>query len=231
MKNIFIEPLAANKSESEIIRLFEDFIIAEDHPCIMAQAVFNAKNYVLNCYNDFGSTATAEKLVHDLEKFVANHDFESNRLESFIAVFPKRKFYSEMEFEEILWQQLIEINKKDPHDWDTSVSSAPEDKHFSFSIAGRAFFVVGMHPNSSRIARQSPLPAIAFNLHYQFDNLRERGVFEEVKEKIRKRDKELQGNINPMVEDFDKDSEAKQYSGRAVDNLWKCPFQHPKKNT
>lgn len=231
MSNSSPESIAAQKSKSEVVALFEDFIVAKDHPCIMAQAVFNSENYVLKSYTDFGSPAAAEDLFHDLEKFVQNHDFESNQTESFVAVFPESRIYTEMEFEEVLWQQLMEINKKDPHEWDSSVSSNPTDKNFSFSIAGKAFFIIGMHPNSSRMARQSPFPAIAFNLHHQFERLREKGVFEDIKQKIRKRDKELQGNLNPMVDDFGKDSEAKQYSGRAVDDSWKCPFHQQKKNT
>lgn len=211
----------------EILRSFKSFIESEDYPCIMAKAVFNAGNYVLNTYNEFGSTSAAESIFEDLQDFIENHDFDSQKPESFIAVFPPAEIYSEAEFEDKLWKQLTEINKKDQHDWDPTVSSDPENENFSFSIAGRAFFVIGMHPNSSRFARQSPFPAITFNLHHQFENLREKGVFEDVKEKIRKRDKEFQGSMNPMVKDFGKDSEAKQYSGRVVGKSWKCPFHQP----
>lgn len=51
------------------------------------------------------------------------------------------------------------------------------------------------------------------------------GKYTTVKKRIRKRDKKLQGTINPVLKDFGKDSEAKQYSGRSVGNDWKCPFQ------
>ena len=44
---------------------------------------------------------------------------------------------------------------------------------------------------------------------------------------VRKRDIQLQGAINPVLDSFGNASEARQYSGRAVDGDWKCPFsQH-----
>src|SRR5690606_40704217 len=102
--------------------------------------------------------------------------------------------------------------------------SDPENDNFSFSLGGKAFYMVGLHPNSSRKARQSPVPAIAFNLHWQFEKLREMGAYYTVRDKIRERDKDLQGSINPMLEDFGETSEARQYSGRKVGEEWKCPF-------
>ena len=74
------------------------------------------------------------------------------------------------------------------------------------------------------MARQSPFPAIVFNLHWQFEKLREMGNYQVVRDRIRQRDEELQGTINPMMEDFGEGSEAKQYSGRKVGKEWKCPF-------
>jgi len=106
------------------------------------------------------------------------------------------------------------------------VSKDTENQHFSFSIGGKAFYIVGMHPGASRKARQSPYAAIAFNLHWQFEKLREMGSYETVRDKIRERDKELQGSINPVLEDFGSNSEARQYSGRKVEKDWKCPFHN-----
>jgi FPC/CPF motif-containing protein YcgG len=46
-----------------------------------------------------------------------------------------------------------------------------------------------------------------------------------MQETIRARDLELQGSINPMLSDFGVDSEARQYSGRAVEENWQAPFK------
>jgi FPC/CPF motif-containing protein YcgG len=145
-----------------------------------------------------------------------------------MAVFKDQDSFSETQFETALWKQLELLHDIDNEDWDPEVSDNPEDKNFSFSIAGKAFYIVGLHPNSSRKARQSPYPAIAFNLHWQFEKLREMGAFNTVRNKIRERDIELQGNINPMLEDFGENSEARQYSGRKVEEEWKCPFHRKK---
>ena len=119
---------------------------------------------------------------------------------------------------------LQRLHNNDDEDWDESVSPDPNDSDFSFSVKGKAFYIIGMHPNSSRLARQAPYCTVVFNLHWQFEKLREMGTYQKVKERIRKRDKALQGTINPILRDFGTDSETKQYSGREVEANWKCPF-------
>src|SRR5690606_5656432 len=130
---------------------------------------------------------------------------------SFLAVFKGRQNYSETEFEQLLWQQLQYLHEADEYPWDGEVAKDPESPEFSFSLGGKAFYMVGMHPNSSRKSRQAPYPAIAFNLHLQFEKLREKKRYEKVKQKIRERDIALQGDINPMLQDFHEASEARQY--------------------
>ncbi|HKJ80258.1 MAG TPA: guanitoxin biosynthesis heme-dependent pre-guanitoxin N-hydroxylase GntA, partial [Prolixibacteraceae bacterium] len=114
----------------------------------------------------------------------------------------------------------------DDQPWDETVSADCTDDNFSFSVLNHAFYIIGLHPNSSRKARRSPYPAMVFNLHWQFEQLREMGTYKQVKETIRQRDIEFEGSINPMLDDFGDRSEARQYSGRAVDDSWKCPFHH-----
>ncbi len=204
---------------------FTKFIIEANHPCLMAQTVFKKNQLRVRTYSDFGSEETAKKLLTDLEDYLDNYDFESKDFFTFIATFNTTENYSEKQFEELLWKQLQNLHKLDSQKWDETVSSNPADKDFSFSIAGKAFYIVGLHPNSSRKARQSPLPALVFNLHDQFEKLRKMGAYQKVRDSIRERDTKLQGNINPMLEDFGtKNSEARQYSGRAVNAKWKCPF-------
>ena len=70
-----------------------------------------------------------------------------------------------------------------------------------------------------------PLPVLVFNLHEQFESLREEGGFERMRDTIRRRDEELQGSINPMVSDHGETSEARQYSGRRLGKAWEAPFE------
>lgn len=203
---------------------FKDFIIKGNHPCVMAQTVFSMDKVDFNSYENFGSKATARKILEDLKKYINNYDFESNDFLTFLAVFKGRTSFTEDQFEALLWKQLNFLNELDTDTWDSSVSCDPNHKDFSFSLGGKAFYIVGLHPNSSRMARQSPYPAIAFNLHWQFEKLREMNTYEKVRDKIRERDTELQGDINPMLKDFGEASEAKQYSGKKVGKEWECPF-------
>ena len=99
--------------------------------------------------------------------------------------------------------------------WDKSVDSDPASRNFSYSIGGRSMYVIGMHPQASRLARTRPYPTMVFNLHQQFERLRARGKFDAMKQTIRSREMSFQGSINPMLTSFGEHSEARQYSGRA----------------
>lgn len=210
--------------DEKIKEKFTDFIIEKDHPCVMAQTVFSMDKVDFHIYENFGSKNIAHKILKDLKQYIENYDFESNDFLTFLAVFKGRTSFTEDEFETLLWKQLDFLHEVDTDAWDPAVSSDPSNKDFSFSLGGKAFYMVGLHPNSSRMARQTPYPAIAFNLHWQFEKLREMGTYEVVRDKIRERDTELQGDINPVLQDFGENSEARQYSGRKVGDEWKCPF-------
>ncbi len=219
----------APQQNSQFLKIkeeFRKFIIDENHPCIMANTVFSMDDYQLHIYDKLGSRNTAESLLADLKSYLGEYDFGDNKFKSFIAVFPEMEVVGEIEFENLLWRQLQFLHDLDGDPWDPRVSSDAEDSNFSFSIGGRAFYVVGMHPKSSRMARQAPYPTLVFNLHWQFEKLREMGVYHKVRDKIRERDKTLQGDINPVLADFGDSSEARQYSGRNVGEAWKCPFHH-----
>lgn len=209
---------------SAIEQEYKEFILEKNHPCIMANTVFTMGDYELHSYLNFGSKATARQLVKDLEAYIAAYDFTDNKFKSFIAVFPDAEVASEIEFENLLWRQLQFTHEVDTTEWDHRVSKDPENNNFSFSIGGRAFYIIGMHPKSSRKARRTPYPTMVFNLHWQFEKLREMGAYHRVRNKIRERDKALQGEINPVLADFGDSSEARQYSGRNVGEHWKCPF-------
>ena len=67
-----------------------------------------------------------------------------------------------------------------------------------------------------------------FNLHDQFERLREEGRYERMRERIIERDIALAGDANPMLARHGETSEARQYSGRAVGEDWQCPFRDPR---
>lgn len=198
--------------------------ILDDHPCVMAQSVFADDSVTIRQYKDMDSVESLKILMSDLKKYIDSQNLNSNDFESYIAVFKDDKFVSEESFENALWKLLNDLSELDNQEWDTAVSKNTEDPNFSFSLHKTAFYIVGMHPFSSRFARKSPYTMVVFNMHMQFEKLREINRYDRVRNLIRRRDKSFQGSINPMLQDFGTNSEARQYSGRKVDESWKCPY-------
>ena len=126
-----------------------------------------------------------------------------------------------------MWQRLQAISDLDARDYeyDKRVSPDPGYETFSFSVKEEAFFIIGLHPNSSRVTRQFDYPVLVFNPHVQFEKMKQSAQFTKVKNIVRKRDIAYAGSINPMLEDFGTASEAFQYSGQHYDQNWKCPLQ------
>ena len=130
-------------------------------------------------------------------------------------------------FEGRLWEQLRRLNRLDAphHAYDPAVTPDADDPHFGFSFAGTAFFVVGLHPHSSREARRFPWPLLVFNPHAQFTRLREAGRWARMQDVIRTREMSLQGSLNPNLAEHGNETEARQYSGRSVEPDWQPPFE------
>ncbi len=133
----------------------------------------------------------------------------------------------ESRFETLLWRLLQRLHDRDApqHRWDASVTPDPASGEFSFSLAERAFFIVGMHPGASRHARRFAYPVVVFNTHAQFKMLRAKGFYETVGDKISGNDRALQGSVNPSLPDHGASPEARQYSGRQVEADGTCPFR------
>tara|TARA_A100000171_G_C2139729_1_gene153948 strand:- start:6214 stop:6873 length:660 start_codon:yes stop_codon:yes gene_type:complete len=210
------------ESKEDIEELVREFVL-DDHPCVMAQSVIADDNVTIQSYGSMDNFCP-NTLMKDLEMYVNDVEQDSMKFQTFIAVFDDSHFETEKEFENSLWKLLYTLHSMDTHAWDETTNSDPASPKFSYSLFGTSFYIVGMHPNSSRWARSSPFPMIVFNLHSQFELLRSSGRYGRVRDLIRKRDKAYQGSVNPMLEDFGENSEARQYSGRAVEDDWKCPY-------
>lgn len=213
----------------EIHSAFRAFILDTAFSCVGAKSALNRGGYRLGVYHQMASAAATAGLARDLYTFVREQDALAGDaiFTTFVACFREPDGAGEEAFERLLWAQLQALHDEDRryHDWDPSVSADPEDAAFSFSFAGRAFFVVGLHPASSRLARRFAWPTLAFNAHYQFTRLRAQGRFGRMQEVIRSREQRLQGSINGTLASFGERSEARQYAGRTVDEEWRCPLQ------
>jgi len=205
---------------------FREFVADPRFPCLAAKGVMRSEGFRLRRYGVLGSARSAARLGHDLADFVSDMPVDAAGLHSFVAIFPRSAPTDEAEFERRLWEQIQRLHEHDVPDagWDPTVSADPDDPHFAFSFGGRALFVVGIHPASSRLARRFRWPALVFNPHAQFERLRADGRFAPLKAAVREREIALQGTLNPNLADFGEQSEARQYSGRAVGDAWRCPF-------
>jgi FPC/CPF motif-containing protein YcgG len=146
---------------------------------------------------------------------------------SLLIHFPGSPSMGEQQFEDSLFARLQGIHDVDcaSFAWDPSVSSDPTSDNFSMSVGGQSFYVIGLHPGASRYARRLAHPAMVFNLHAQFEYLREQGRYDRLREAIIERDVAMNGSPNPMLAVHGQSSEALQYSGREIDGPWECPFK------
>lgn len=211
---------------------FETFIEAMEFPCVGAKSAL-ARN-MLHTYCARSLTSAWDDVAIHEALFQWSRAYAENPegLRSFAVLFQGPGNLSEEEFEHALWTRVQSLADKDAwrgQDYSEAVSNDPDDPHFSLSFGGKAYFVVGLHPEASRKARRLPFPALVFNLHDQFETLREEGRYERMRERILERDKEFSGSINPMLARHGEASEARQYSGRAVGDDWQCPFSDPRR--
>lgn len=211
-------------STDEFGELLSERILGPEYPCLGARSVFKRERATVVLHDDLEAPETARALLEQLREYAATVDPEEGFV-SFVAGFRGPEVRDEKHFEEMLWGLLQRLHDVDEQPWAPEVSADPNDPHFAFSIAGTPFFIVGLHPKASREARRMPLPVLVFNLHEQFESLREDGGFERMRDTIRRRDEELQGSINPMVSDHGETSEARQYSGRKLEKAWEAPFE------
>jgi hypothetical protein len=218
---------ARDSFAAEAENAFREFVLRSEFPCVGAKAAFNSGSSTLRVYDELGTEAATRELAAALYDFTQSEIYQSSDYATFVAIFQGPKETDELQFESLFWQQLRQLHEMDAShfDWDSSVRSDPADPHFSFSFGGQALYVIGLQANSSREARRFAWPALVFNPHEQFERLRADGKWKRMQQTIRERDLELQGTINPMLSDFGVESEARQYSGRAVEENWQAPFK------
>ncbi len=205
---------------------FRAFVLDDSFPCVGARSALNKSRMEFGLYGALGEEEAAAALCTDLARFSAQFETPGTDPVSFVAMF-KDPVADEASYEARLWEHLQAMHEVDHwhHDWDDSVSADPKSSAFSFSVAGRAFFVVGLSPCASRMSRRAPFPCLVFNFHDQFEALKDSGKYARMQTAIRKRDMTLQGTINPMLARFAEASEARQYAGSLVADAWVCPFR------
>ena len=215
---------------SGIAEAFLRHVAEASFPCVGSKAALAQGAIRTLELGPLGRRANDGPLLDGLQDFgrrLAAQPATSSVVHSFVALFDGPTPAGELHFEALLWSQLQRLHLLDVrrgHRWAAGVSRDPDDPRFSLSLGGHPFFVIGLHPRASRIARRFGWPALVFNSHAQFDRLRSDGRYAKMQKATRARDLALQGSLNPNLADFGAAPETRQYSGRAVEADWRCPF-------
>ncbi|MCZ8369671.1 MAG: guanitoxin biosynthesis heme-dependent pre-guanitoxin N-hydroxylase GntA [Porphyrobacter sp.] len=198
-----------------------------DFPCVGAKSAMARGGLVVETAQCITATRDDLRLHHRLVRWTRSHRPDGKMLRSFAVVFAGPFDLDERGFEAALWARLRALTAIDRARGfvpDPQFSTDPRDPAFALSFGGAAYFAVGLHPGASRRARRAPAPTIVFNRHEQFARLRKAKQYERMREVIIARDTEFDGSPNPMIARHGEISEARQYSGRAVDEDWACPL-------
>jgi len=216
------------EDQHQIEDAFTAFIDNTAFPCVAAKAALNKDHMKLFVAGHLACPKDDQAILDFLCEFVENYRKSETQFHTACVIFPSTLGVNAATFETFMWMRLQALSDLDAkkHAYDQRVSSDPKSENFSFSLGGEAFFIIGLHPDSSRLARQFKYSTLVFNPHAQFEELRALERYDKMKNIVRKKDVALSGSINPMLRDFGAASEVYQYSGTQYDSKWECPFKH-----
>ncbi len=209
-----------------IVNSFHSFISDSLFPCVAAKDALTKDNIQIFTAQHIGCPADDERILAFLYDFTDSYRIAETGFHSAAIIFEQPENPSEDLFDNFMWQRLNAIKKLDEKNYehDVRVDNNPASPNFSFSIKEEAYFILALHANNSRPARQFKHPTLIFNPHAQFEAMKTTNRYEKMKAVVRKKDLMLAGSINPMLTNFGEASEVYQYSGKEYDKNWKCPL-------
>jgi uncharacterized protein len=211
---------------SKIIGSFYSFLSDNAFPCVAAKDAVKKGDIKVMLADHMACPAGDNTVLRFIYDFINAYRNAGKGFYSAAVIFKEPGNISEVLFDKLMWQRLQALRCLDAKQYvyDSRVNDDPASADFSFSLMEEAFFIIGMHPFSSRPARQFEFPTLVFNPHAQFEKMKETTSYVKLKAIVRKRDILYSGSVNPMLTDFGDASEAYQYSGRSYDDTWKCPL-------
>lgn len=212
--------------QEEIEKQYIDFISNRLFPCIGAKTAQSKNQARCMVAGNMACPAHDQQILDFMYDFTDDYRSVGGNFHSAAIIFTGPGNITETIFETLLWQRLQSLADLDAaqYPYDGRVSSDPSSTDFSFSLKEEAFFIIGIHPSSSRPARRFQYPVLVFNPHAQFENLKDSSKYENMKQAIRKRDMGFSGSVNPMLSDHGRASEIIQYSGKNYITPLKCPL-------
>ncbi|MEO7800702.1 MAG: guanitoxin biosynthesis heme-dependent pre-guanitoxin N-hydroxylase GntA [Ginsengibacter sp.] len=211
-----------------IINSFHSFLSQVDFPCVAAKDASAKGNIKIMIAAHMACPVDDKAILAFIYDFVNSYRQHRKGFQSLAVIFEEPLCSNEGMFEALMWQRLQALRNLDSKhfDYDKRVSPEPSSAAFSYSLMEEAFFVLALHPFSSRPARQYQYPALIFNPHEQFVQMKAGGTYDKMKTIVRRRDMNYSGSINPMLNDFGTTSEALQYSGTVYNDTWQCPLKN-----
>ena len=210
----------------QIREAYNEFIGEKSFPCVGAKTALGKDQVQTLVVGNMCCPADDRKILSFLYDFIDAYRNSDSEFHSAAILFNGPVDISEDLFEEFLWKRLQALLNLDAENYryDKRVSADPASSEFSFSLKEEAFFIIGLHPASSRPSRRFAYPALVFNPHAQFTALKLTGKYQQLQKVVRKRDILYSGDINPMLNDHGRSSEAEQYSGKNYQTPLVCPF-------
>jgi FPC/CPF motif-containing protein YcgG len=228
MDYIILEKSMAPANEMECIRQeYLSYIDNKDFACIGAKAALAKEQIQCFVADNMACPKDDFDILNFLYKFIDAYRSSNQLYHSAVVIFRGPGFINDEQFDKLMWQRLQVLFDFDSanYNYDLRVDADPSSPNFSFSLKEESLFIIGLHPANSRPLRRFSYPALVFNPHAQFEQLRQSGKYEKMKHVVRKRDIAFSGSANPMLKDFGEASEVYQYSGRKYDDTWKCPLK------
>lgn len=212
--------------EEEIFNEYYNFLGNKAFPCVAAKDAMAKANIKLFVADNIACPKDDKAILDFIYEFIHFFRKSGKGFYSAAIIFMQPEILSEEMFDVLLWKRLAALRSLDAlqYQHDSRVAANPTGSNFSFSLMEEAFFIVGLHPTSSRPARRFKYATLVFNPHAQFETMKKNARYEKMKTIVRKRDVSFSGSVNPMLTDFGEASEVYQYSGKNYDSNWKCPL-------
>ncbi len=205
---------------------FLAFLGNEEFPCVAAKDAAKKGRIKIFIADHLGCPKDDADILRFIYAFTENYRAATEGFHSAAIIFKGPGQLTEILFDRLMWQRLASLREPDAvrYKYDKRVSPDPASADFSFSLMEEAFFIIGLHPQSSRPSRRFQYPTLIFNPHAQFAAMKSDRRYDNMKAIVRKRDLAYSGSVNPMLTDFGELSEAYQYSGRRYETNAQCPF-------
>lgn len=211
---------------SEMYRYMRDLIGQRNYPCVAAVQSVAQSDFQIHRSHGFGTGADRQATRDVILSFIESWKKRRSTTFALWVAYPDCGALNEEQFEAAMWEELSALTSTSEADadWARGWSRDPSQRNFTLCIGGHAFFVVGLHPASSRKGRVFPFPVLIFNVFDQFRDLQAAGIYDAMVAKNRERDIKFSGSANPMAVEHGDTWESIQFSGRNNSGEWKCPF-------